>query len=62
MRDCGANTTPLSEKLGPTIAREGSKLDFVRRGPYKTTNIVLFFQLLSMSCVSCISVAQLQVL
>jgi hypothetical protein len=36
----------------PTIAREGSKLDFVRRGPYRTTKIVLFFQLLSMSRVS----------
>ena len=36
----------------PTIAREGSKLDFVRRGPYSTTKIVLFFQLLSMSRVS----------
>jgi len=24
----------------PTIAREGSNLDFVRRGPYRTTQIV----------------------
>jgi hypothetical protein len=44
----------VTDKRGvrPTIAREGSKLDFVRRGPYSTTKIVLFFQLLSMSRVS----------
>ena len=44
------------KRVRPTIAREGSKLDFVRRGPlyvaYNTTKIVLLFQLLSMSRVS----------
>ena len=45
------------KRVRPTIAREGSKLDFVRRGrplyvAYNTTKIVLLFQLLSMSRVS----------